>query len=217
VKKFWKFLRKQIPEYALVPLGVMLLLSFVVYEGASLIARNQKCFDLTLKIDEMIPLISWTAVIYLGCYLFWIVNYILSCRRSKKAADTFMIAEIMGEIICFICFIFFPCTLVRPEVSGNGFFDQLIKLIYSVDYPVNLLPSLHCFASWMCYLGIKDDVSISKGYKIFSAIFAIMVCVSTLTTKQHVFVDTISGVLLAQICYQITVKLQLYKRLEKKR
>lgn len=44
---------------------------------------------------------------------------------------------------------------------------------------------------------------------------AVLVCVSTLTTKQHVIVDVAGGVLLAEFCYWIAKKPILSKSYEK--
>ena len=48
-------------------------------------------------------------------------------------------------------------------------------------------------------------------YKNFSLIFALLVCVSTLVTKQHVIVDVIAGVGFAELTWQISQKIGGWK------
>jgi membrane-associated phospholipid phosphatase len=43
---------------------------------------------------------------------------------------------------------------------------------------------------------------------------AILICISTLTTKQHVIVDVIGGVTLAELTWQLSLHLKLYKMLK---
>ena len=75
--------------------------------------------------------------------------------------------------------------------------------MYRQDAANNLFPSIHCLDSWLSFLMVYKAKTVSKKYKVFVGIFAIMICISTLTTKQHVLPDLISGILIAQITYYI--------------
>jgi hypothetical protein len=44
---------------------------------------------------------------------------------------------------------------------------------------------------------------------------AVLVCISTLTTKQHVVIDVFGGVFLAEICYWIAKKPLIWESYEK--
>jgi membrane-associated phospholipid phosphatase len=61
----------------------------------------------------------------------------------------------------------------------------------------------------MCYIGIRGQSRVPKGYRIFSCVMAFAVFISTLTTKQHVLVDVAAGVLLAEVCWQIAGRTSL--------
>lgn len=202
----WKAaLDRLLPGYARLPLLMTVLWNCLVYYGSNLIAGDWPHHEIALAIDGAIPLVPWTALIYLGCYLFWIVNYILAARQSKEAAYRFLSAEFLAKTVCFLIFIVYPTTCVRPEIPPAGFWNRVILGIYQVDAPVNLFPSIHCLVSWFCYLGIRKQEQIPRWYRRFSFWFALAVFVSTLTTKQHVIADVAGGVILASICYRITV------------
>ena len=66
--------------------------------------------------------------------------------------------------------------------------------------------------SWFCYIGIRGKKEIPKGYRIFSCLMAVAVFISTLTTKQHVLYDVVSGMLLAELSYALTVKTGFAKK-----
>ena len=72
--------------------------------------------------------------------------------------------------------------------------------VYSVDAADNLFPSIHCLVSWFCYIGIRGREDLPVWYRRFSCVMALLVCASTLTTKQHVLVDVAGGILLAELC-----------------
>ena len=71
-------------------------------------------------------------------------------------------------------------------------------------------PSIHCLVSWFCFLGIKDQKRIPAWYKGVSFVLAVLVFLSTLFTKQHVLVDVAGGVILAQICFMLGQKTEIW-------
>ena len=202
-----------VPVYAVAPLIAIVVWNQLVYSGAMFLARNWPHYNFELGIDEKIPFVPWTVCIYLGCYLFWIVNYILTARQEKEEVYRFVCAEVMAKAICLICFLVLPTTNVRPVIDGNSIWEIIMKMLYEIDSASNLFPSIHCLVSWFCVIGIRKQEKIPRGYKLFSVLMALAVCVSTLTTKQHVFVDVIAGVVLAEVCYWISGKTGIWKKL----
>ena len=91
--------------------------------------------------------------------------------------------------------------MIRPEVTETGLWDHAIRFLYQVDKPYNLFPSIHCSVSWLCWLSVRKDTAVPKWYRCFALIAAIAVCVSTLTTRQHVVLDIFGGILTAEICW----------------
>ncbi len=169
------------------------------YFGTRLFTSGWYHYDMTNKIDNSISFLPWTVVIYLGCYIFWAVNYTLGCTQDKKNAMIFMWTEIIAKAICLVCYVVIPTTNVRPLIEGNGIFENTMVWLYRVDAADNLFPSIHCLSSWLCFIAVRKQKRVPKAYKVISAVLAILVCISTLTTKQHVVVDVIAGVLLAEV------------------
>lgn len=204
-----------IPEYGIISLITCFLTNCTVYWGTQLIMKDSYHYDFTSKLDRSIPFIKEWVIIYLGCYIFWIVNYILICREGKEKWFRFVFADISAKLICGIFYIILPTTNVRPVVSGNDIFSILMRFVYYADLPINLFPSLHCLMSWYCFIGIRKSKKIPIWYKIFSCIFAVLVCMSTQFTKQHYFIDIIGGILLAELCYFISWHTQIFKYFER--
>ena len=116
-------------------------------------------------------------------------------------------------------FAFYPTTNVRPELVGNGIFVQGMRFLYQIDKPVNLFPSIHCMASWFCCIGIRGDKKVPGWYKIVSVMIAVLVFVSTLVTKQHVIVDVIGGVAVAELTWFVSCRTngwKIYRNLVRK-
>lgn len=202
---------KLIPLYGIIPLLTCFLINDIVYFILRLFMEGAYHYDLTTSFDRMIPFVPAWVSIYFICYIFWIVNYLLIAAQSKEHLYRFVVADILSRLICGVFFVILPTTNVRPEVVGNGIWENLMRWLYAIDAPTNLFPSIHCLTSWFCYIGIRGQKKVPKWYQIFSLIFALLVCLSTQFTKQHYLVDVIGGIGLAQLCYWIAMKFDWYK------
>jgi membrane-associated phospholipid phosphatase len=190
-----------LPDYARLPLIVTLLWNGVAYYGTRLFTQNWYHYNLETAIDKWIPFLPWTVSIYYGCYLFWVVNYILCARQEKARAYRFLSADFLAKGVCLLCFVLLPTTNTRPVVEPQGFWNSAMVLLYQRDAADNLFPSIHCLASWFCYIGLRGQRNIPRWYRRFSFWMAVAVFLSTLTTKQHVLVDVAGGILLAECSY----------------
>lgn len=184
------------------------IFNFIIYNGARMLASGFEHHTLLTTMDNQIPLVSWSIWIYWGCYLFWVINYYMGTRYDKGNGCRFIGAHYIGETICFVFFVLFPTIMVRPEITGNSISDWIIKLTYQQDEANNLFPSIHCFASWLCWIGVRKNSFIPKSYRMVSLVIAVSVCVSTLTVKQHVIADVPAGIILAEVSYLLSLRLE---------
>jgi len=198
--------RKIIPDYAHIPLIICGLTDAVAYLLPRILNVNA-VNDFSIALDHRIPLIPVSSYVYIAAFAYWVVNYIMIARLGRGILRRLLIADTFGKIICLFCFMLIPSYIVRPpveEISGVG--TWLIKIVYLVDEPNNLLPSIHCFVSWLCCrpLLAKEAKAVPVGYKVFSFVFSLMICLSTLTTRQHVTLDVIAGVGIAEAGWLIS-------------
>ena len=101
--------------YAIIPLLSTFLLNDLVYWGGMAIAGNRYHFDLTTNLDRRIPFVPGFVYIYLICYLFWIVNYVLAAGNERIILPlSFCRSD--GSSDLFPVFVFFPTTNTRPEL-----------------------------------------------------------------------------------------------------
>ena len=84
-----------LPLYAVFPLLSCVAVNSLVYFGTEALTGNWKHYDLTLPVDRAIPLVPGATVIYLGCYIFWIINYILIARQGEEHCFRFVTADML--------------------------------------------------------------------------------------------------------------------------
>lgn len=201
-------LEKILPRYAYLPLFMAVAINLAVYTGSKLITSNFIHYDLTMRIDNFIPLVPAFVIIYLLCFVEWTIGYILIGRESKEHCYHYVLADIIAKLICLVFFIVLPSTYVRPAL-GSGFFSGILAFIYKHDSPVNLFPSIHCLESWMVFRGSIKMKKVPKLYKIFTFIFAVLTFMSVVFIKQHVFIDIIGGILVGEVGLYIVKKTNL--------
>ena len=201
-----KILTGIVPAYGMVPLIFAVSFNLAVYGGARMIAGDWPHHNIESALDRLIPFWPPMAAVYLGCYAFWVVNYILIARQGKREVCQFFAGDFLSRVVCLLCYLIYPTTNTRPYVEPEGFWNQVMIALYAVDAADNLFPSIHCLVSWFCYIGLRGKENIPKWYRGLSCLLAVLVCISTLTTKQHVVPDVLGGVLLAEICFFIGKK-----------
>lgn len=206
--------KKEILRILLPPIFTFLLNS-VVYWGAPLIKTGIAEHNLSSSVDGLVPFMPQFIIVYFGCYIFWVVNYLLIAAQKEEHRYQFFTADFYARLICFVCFVFFPTTNTRPELIGSDIFTDAVRFLYQIDKPLNLFPSIHCMASWFCCIGLRKCENIPKWYQNLSKFIAVLVFISTLALRQHVLIDVISGILVAEVTWQISRRTngyQIYRR-----
>ena len=79
---------------------IAITLHTFTYFGTRLFTSSWYHYNMTTGFDNSIPFLPWTVGIYLGCYIFWAVNYMLGCTQDKENAMIFVWTEIIAKAIC---------------------------------------------------------------------------------------------------------------------
>ncbi|MBO4415312.1 MAG: phosphatase PAP2 family protein [Lachnospiraceae bacterium] len=192
-----------LPSFAIVPLIMLVLSNISVYYGARLLNAflDRPYHDMSGIVDNAIPVIPGFAIIYLLAFPFWYISYFMICRSDPDKCRATVIVSVTAKLLCGLIFVMIPTTGPRPDVTGSGISGTLLGFIYAMDTPDNLFPSIHCFESVLCFLFINDEPKVHRSIKLSALVLAVLICLSTLFTKQHVLPDVLSGILLAVAAY----------------
>lgn len=184
------------------PAGTALLLALVsglaAFSGCKWLTAGWRHLDMSCALDAAIPLFAPAVVVYLAAFPFWALGYMTMACAPPPVMWRFFAADGLARAATVVCFLLAPTTLARPEVTGGGGWNALLRLVYACDTPDALFPSLHCLISWLCWAGVRARRELPGWYRWFSLGMAVAVCLSTLLTKQHVFWDVPAGILLAE-------------------
>lgn len=192
-------INRWLPPFIRFPLLCVVVINFATYYGTKLATLNAKHYDLTTKLDLIIPFVPFFISIYVLAYLQWIFSYIYHTKQNPNACYTLATASIIAKVICALFFLFFPTEIQLPEITGNGIWEQLTQFIYNADTPRTLFPSVHCVESWFCFRGATYVKNAPKWYLYAQGIFSVLVFASTVLVKQHFIVDVFGGIAVAEL------------------
>jgi membrane-associated phospholipid phosphatase len=100
-----------------------------------------------------------------------------------------------------LVFFFWPTAVVRP---GDAAASMIYRSLASLDLPLNAFPSLHAAMavfSACCCEQIFSQVRYSRLCRIAVWIWALAIIGAMLSTKQHVAVDALGGIVLGLTSY----------------
>ena len=175
-------------------------------------------------IDDLFPLVpAWVLIYVVVSYLFWVSGPVVVSLTKRRNFVNYIVGLTLAMFVGFLFFAFMPTYMDRAKeglmsvAEKPGVFNAILAWVYSADgseRAFNLFPSYHCLLSAYCYLGIRKQPEIPKGYKVFAIVLNLFIYVSTLYTKQHYIIDVFGGVAIAVACYALTERLNPGKKWE---
>jgi len=170
---------------------------FVVgYFGVGLSRNSANAHILTTTLDDQIPFIAGSVWAYL-----WVLSCALLPMFVVRCSGLFRRTAIAYAIVIAVSLVFFtvfPVTSIQlrvPEtrLDVSRFSDWAVSLLYSVDPPYNLFPSLHLSIATLAALSVWKARK-SYGVAVFLSVAFAGASLSTL--KQHCFIDILGGLVL---------------------
>ena len=195
-----KKLLKNYTYSAVMPI-LALCYSTLTFSFVKLLQIGRTHWDMSLPADAAVPFLPWTVTIYLGSFVYWYLCFLFASRGDRAESDRLFATHFLTATVSALVFVLFPTTLQRPDIAGGGLWNWLMRVVYWFDTPENLFPSLHCSTGWLCWVGLRRRRDLPLWTRLAALLLSLAVCVSTLTTRQHVLADVFSGVALCEIDY----------------
>ena len=141
--------KKIFPKFAYIPVILVIIINCVAFWGTKFLTVDAHHYNFSTTIDGMLPFVPWFMSFYILAYAQWVWNYVYHTRLGREKYYHVITADLIAKLMALILFIFLPAQIARPQVAGDGFWDSVTRIIYSLDTPTSLLPSVHCLESWL--------------------------------------------------------------------
>ena len=212
-------MRKKLSAYKhvlIIPIyGLLYLICFASVEKS---IRNDYTI-LHTKIDEMIPFCEYFAVFYYIWFLYMAVTIMVITLTDKDDFYKTAVFLMVGMTLFIIISAIFPNGQnLRPtEFARDNFFTDLVKHMYSIDTPTNILPSIHVYNSIGCHLGLSNckNTKNKRWVLVVSFIMCVAIIMSTMLIKQHSTLDVFCSFVLAIVVYPLSYRIDWINLVEK--
>jgi len=177
--------------------------------------RGATTFNPQTVIDTSIPFVWWSVFIYATFYLYVpLTAFLMSGEMSSRTANNrFFSWLFLTSLFCFACFLFFPVSVLgRPnlEKTGPSWSEFLFQQLYSIDPAFNAWPSLHIVHTILMTLFLvrwkSNHLQSFRFFPHLAWLNALLISISTMTTKQHYVFDVVTGALIAMIVWMTFIQ-----------
>jgi membrane-associated phospholipid phosphatase len=170
------------------------------------VSDPERARSLATPLDAAIPFVPET--IFLYAWLFTAMLFPLFAVRSPALFRRVGLAYAAVVAACLATFEVYPVTSadLRPAVGAldpSRFAEWGVKLVYTLDPPVNLFPSLHLAIATLAALSAWKA---RPAYGAIGLVWVVLIAVSVSTVKQHFLADSVAGAALAVAAYAAIIR-----------
>ncbi|MBW2387776.1 MAG: phosphatase PAP2 family protein [Deltaproteobacteria bacterium] len=178
----------------------------LLYFGIAMLRPVEETRSLAVWLDDWIPFVPSAVYVYAWVYTGALLP--LFTVRSDALFERVVWAYSLVFAICSASFILFPVSAMAlrpplPPLADPSFTEWSIRLLYALDPPTNLFPSLHVAIAF-CAAMASWKSNRRYGHFVFPWVLAISI--STLLTKQHYVVDVVVGVAVGILALQVCTR-----------
>ena len=155
-------------------------------------------------LDSRIPFIKEFVVPYLIWFIFVPYGVLFVGFYSRKDFLKLFTFLCGGMTAANILFMIFPNVQhLRPAIHSGDPFSLLVNMIYTLDTPTNVCPSVHVINSIAVNAALQHSETFSKKRfgKAISGALTILICLSTVFIKQHSALDVAAGFAVSALFY----------------
>jgi membrane-associated phospholipid phosphatase len=213
----WAFVKEQnVPHmfpFMLYLIGYMLVFRYLET------APRMGYVDVSSNLDSLIPFCEIFIVPYISWFLFQAIWVVLVFIIDRKTYDQLTTMLMVGMTVFLVVSILVPTRLsLRPYfIPRNNIFVKWCLLLWKVDTPTNVWPSIHVFnttALMMTLFTSENAILKKKSVQIPVVFWCVMIILSTMFLKQHSIGDVLSALVLNGISYVVIYQAGVSLRFE---
>jgi membrane-associated phospholipid phosphatase len=168
-------------------------------------ARSPRSRTLLLtSLDTSLPFWPWTVWCYLPFYAAIFVMAMVGFRSRRlfqRALVGVYATMLVGALGHLLVRAEYPRPLVSPPYADLS--QAFLGWVQGVDPPGNVFPSLHvAHTSALALVLLRDRPRLGA----VAVVMALMLALSTLTTKQHFVADVVSGFAMAAVTRALVLR-----------
>jgi len=161
----------------------------VIYMLVEQLGASRDAISTYASWDAALPVIPWTESIYAATYPFVLIAPLIAPRRGRLRR--FALAGLWATAIIIPVYLLLPFVAEAKPVSGDGFWQTIMRWERKYDQPVTAFPAFH-----IVWFMLAADVYAER-WKMMRHLRAILIgltAAACVTTGMHSIADVVAGV-----------------------
>lgn len=169
------------------------------------------------SIDQLIPFVEIFVIPYMLWFVFMVAAIIYFAFFNPDVKEYWQLILTLGigmTVFLIISWLFPNMLELRPaEFGRSNIFTFMISILYKIDTPTNVFPSIHVFNSIAIGIAIVRCKALKKHnvVRIGSLVLSILIVLSTMFIKQHSVYDVTFGILMYICLYKFLYSTYTWK------
>lgn len=166
---------------------------------------TQPKYIIHAPLDDLIPFNEWFVIPYCSWFLLLVAVTALLWWKDTASYDKLCLMMFSGMTFCLIVYMLLPNGLdLRPTVEEIGRSNPamwVMQLLWKADASVNVCPSIHCQSTTCMAIAISESKLAEERpvLRPIALVWAALICLSTVFTKQHSVLDVVCGLAVAVV------------------
>lgn len=166
---------------------------------------TQPKYIIHAPLDDLIPFNEWFVIPYCSWFLLLVAVTALLWWKDTASYDKLCLMMFSGMTFCLIIYMLLPNGLdLRPTVEEIGRSNPamwVMQLLWKADASVNVCPSIHCQSTACMAIAISESKLAEERpvLRPIALVWAALICLSTVFTKQHSVLDVVCGLTVAVV------------------
>ena len=166
---------------------------------------TQPKYIIHAPLDDLIPFNEWFVIPYCSWFLLLVAVTALLWWKDTASYDKLCLMMFSGMTFCLIVYMLLPNGLdLRPTVEEIGRSNPamwVMQLLLKADASVNVCPSIHCQSTACMAIAISESKLAEERpvLRPIALVWAALICLSTVFTKQHSVLDVVCGLAVAVV------------------
>lgn len=183
---------------------IMEVLGYCAFYLLGFYLLEQRRVDYTIlgtQLDQCIPFYP----VFILPYLMWFGYIALTLGWFTFRADDDSYYRFTRSV-ALGCTVFLAISALcpngqrlRPDIlPGGGLMEELVRLLYRIDTPTNVFPSIHVYNSAVCCYAILGEERLRRrrGLAAATVTLTLLIIAATVFLKQHTLLDVAGGLVL---------------------
>lgn len=198
-----EFLRKHGTKLLVPVFMVFYMVSFFYLENRV----NYRFHVIHSSFDKMVPFCEYFVVPYFLWFFYIAFTVLWFMFKNKDQKEYLQLIFNLGigmTVFLLVSWIYPNGHLLRPiEFPRENIFTDMVRFLYTIDTPTNVLPSIHVYNSIAAFIAIARCKALkNKRWVVWGTfVLTISIVAATMFLKQHTVVDVVLALAMNVVVY----------------